>query len=117
MKKKTFKVGDIVIVRKPKETHKTYDWWVDLMDLYDGKELSITNIQTHRNWKGKPIISVTLDSRLDGTTWEFDTDWLEKKPEKEDVSHVFNYQEPETPEFDENCTSECTPGDHKCGKK
>lgn len=29
---------------------------------------------------------------------------------------IFDYQEPDTPEFDENCTPECRPGEHKCGK-
>lgn len=33
-----------------------------------------------------------------------------KPPEEE-------YQEPDEDEFDENCTPECVPGDHKCGKK
>jgi hypothetical protein len=28
-----------------------------------------------------------------------------------------SYEEPEESEFDENCLSTCTPGDHKCGKK
>jgi hypothetical protein len=33
-----------------------------------------------------------------------------------DLSKVFDYKEPEEPEFDDNCTTECTTGDHRCGK-
>lgn len=41
-----------------------------------------------------------------------------RKPRKKTLypKAIFDYSEPETPEFDENCTPECSPGDHKCGK-
>jgi hypothetical protein len=35
---------------------------------------------------------------------------------KSKKKNILAYEEPDVPEFDENCLPECTPGDHKCGK-
>lgn len=39
-----------------------------------------------------------------------------KNTDKSNQSDPYEYEEPDEPEFDENCLSACKPGEHICGK-
>lgn len=68
--------------------------------------------------KDIPTVFFAVDFDIDDTEFNQAEQLIAEvkiKPKKKAIK-VEEYDEPDFPEFDENCTVECKPGAHVCGK-
>lgn len=68
--------------------------------------------------KAVPTVFFAVDFEIDDSEFNLSEKTIGTVSVKSKKSQIkaTEYEEPELPEFDENCLPDCKPGEHKCGK-
>jgi len=77
--------GEFVTVRKPAEFYPDEEEWVDSMDKFDGKQMSVLSIREDAMCLKSPGRRQLVRLKDDESGWNFELRWLERAKKAESV--------------------------------